>query len=75
MTAALEPHPMIALRKALGWSQDKLSVESGICNDAICWIERRKRIPRLDTRRRLLKALGEPFERHREVFGERKGAA
>lgn len=54
-------------RKARGWTQPELAKRSGVCIRTICSAEN-GRPTRQYTKRLLMRALGIPWERRREVF-------
>jgi transcriptional regulator with XRE-family HTH domain len=64
-------HRLRLARIKRGLTQRALSLRSGVSIDTIHNTETYKNIPRQDTRRKLLRALGMPFEAHREMFGRR----
>jgi len=67
-TDHLPQHPLKVLRIARCLSQPALAKAAGVARRTICGIERWEVWPRFDTRRRILRALGVPFEKHPEVF-------
>jgi transcriptional regulator with XRE-family HTH domain len=69
LAAAAKPnHPLRVLRQQMGLLQATLARKSGVSLRTISYIEAGA-APRMQTRRKLLKALGIPLERHFDIFG------
>ena len=66
--APVPAHPLRAERHRVGVSQAALSQRAHVSLRCIVAVEKRECVPRYPTRKRLLRALGLPWERHREFF-------
>jgi DNA-binding XRE family transcriptional regulator len=66
-------HPLRVLRESRCLTQRELAATSGVSPRTIVSIETGFYSPRMQTRRRLLLALGIDFGEHREVFGALPG--
>lgn len=62
-------HELKRMRQLDGMSQERLARKARVAVSTITKIERDGHRPRLDTRRRLLRALDCPFDLHLLVFG------
>jgi transcriptional regulator with XRE-family HTH domain len=58
------------LRRLHGFSQRELAVRARVCLRTVSSAELGRHTTRMDTQRRLLRALGVPFSQRRDVFGE-----
>lgn len=63
-------HPVRARREELGMTQRQLAVKAGVAPRTVQNVEAGRHRPRIHIRRKLMRALGLPFERHAEVFGD-----
>ena len=56
------------IRESLGLTKEALAKAAGVSVRTVARLENRQHSPQHDVRRRLLRAVGIPFERHRELF-------